>query len=231
VISDDSILRIADATIGYGRLRVLSGVSFSVKKGEIAALLGPNGSGKTTILRAILGNIRPTMGSLSLSRGVRLGYVPQVNTEGSFWPMKVGEFVSLFSRGGKTPVKDALRSVGISELSERNLQELSGGQRQKVLLAKALVNRPNLLLLDEPTQGMDIASERDYLRLLKNLNSEGTTVVIVTHLLHVVLAVARSVLIVQDGRTTSTDIESISEGDVLKDIYGTPSTSRERREE
>jgi zinc transport system ATP-binding protein len=213
------ILTIEDATLGYGRKVVLKEVDFSMERGDFTALLGPNGSGKTTLLKAILGEIKPQAGRVSLAEGVRLGYAPQIDTEGTFWPLKVRNFVRLFARNAKNNVDNALKSVGITDLASKNMQELSGGQRRKALLAKALANTPELLILDEPTHGMDVASEADYLELLRQLNREDMSIILVTHLLYVALSVAKNILIVQDGRATPTTVDAIIEQPILEGIY------------
>jgi zinc transport system ATP-binding protein len=216
------ILTIERASLGYGSKVVLKGVSFTVERGHFTAFLGPNGAGKTTILKAILGDLKPSTGSVNIAPRVRLGYVPQVDIQGSFWPLEVGDFLRLFTRTDGDRPLDCLDAVGIRHLADRNLQSLSGGERQKVLLAKALANSPDLLILDEPTQGMDVASEADYLDLLRKLNHEGTAIVLVTHLLHVVLSVADEVLVVEGGRTTASSVRQIVEEPVLEKIYGRP---------
>jgi zinc transport system ATP-binding protein len=215
------VIELRDVTLGYGSHVVVAGVSFRVERGEIAALLGPNGAGKTTLLRALLGELKPRSGHVVRDPKLRIGYVPQVDVEGSFWPMRVRDFVRLFSRDD-VAVETALAGVGISELADRDLQDLSGGQRQKVLLAKALANEPNVLLLDEPTQGMDVASESDYLDLLEDLHRSGMTIVLVTHLLHVALSVARIMVLVDRGQTRVTSVREIIDGKVLDAIYGRP---------
>jgi len=215
------VIELRDVTLAYGSHVVVAGVSFRVERGAIAALLGPNGAGKTTLLRALLGELKPRSGEVVTDPKLRIGYVPQVDVEGSFWPVRVGEFVRLFSRDEEA-VDTALASVGIGGLAGRALQDLSGGQRQKVLLAKALANAPNVLLLDEPTQGMDVASESDYLDLLEDLHQDGLTIVLVTHLLHVALSVARIVVIVDRGQTRVTSVRDILDGKVLDAIYGRP---------
>lgn len=215
------MIRFIDVTIGYGRRVVLSSVSFTQERGTIAALLGPNGGGKTTLLRALLGEISPRHGRVEVAPEARIGYVPQVETEGSFWPLRVRDFVGLFARS-RAQVERALAAVGIGDLASRSLQDLSGGQRQKALLAKALVNEPTLLVLDEPTQGMDVASEADYLDLLRRLNRGGCTIVLVTHLLHVAMAVAHTVVIVDRGKTHAASVAEILDGGVLDAMYGRP---------
>jgi zinc transport system ATP-binding protein len=216
--SKSSLIRAENVTLGYGRTTVLRDVTFDVKRSNFAALLGPNGAGKTTLLLALLGQIHPRQGLVVMEPNLRYGYVPQVDEQGSFWPLAVFDFVSLFSRGA-TAVEDVLARLGIADLAHLTMQQLSGGQRQKVLLAKALINEPDLLLLDEPTQGMDVASEADFLQLLKRLNRDGLSIVLVTHLLHVVLCAAQNVLIIHDGIGTPTTVDGLIRDSVLDQVY------------
>lgn len=217
------VITFSAADLGYSRKSVLSNVSFSLERGVLAAFLGPNGAGKTTILRTILGEISSIKGSISLSSDIRIGYVPQIDSEGSFWPLSVRDFLWLFSRKkNRDTIDEAMQQVGIYNLNAKNLQELSGGQRQKVLLAKALLNQPNVLVLDEPTQGMDIISQMIYLDLLRQLNRKAITILIVTHDLNVALSVAQKIIIVDKGTAIESTRQNLLEKPILEELYGIP---------
>jgi len=199
------------AVLGYGRRVVLSDVTLRVASGDLAVVLGPNGAGKTTLLRTVLGELRPLDGRVSRRAGLRLGYVPQLNSSGSWWPMSVSEFLALFCRRARRAVGPALAAVGMEALAGASLQELSGGQRQRVMLARARLNGPELLLLDEPTQSMDPAAEQAYLALLSGLHRQGTAMLIVTHLHHVARALAHRVLAVESGCVRETSLSAYAE--------------------
>lgn len=188
-------IRFDRVSFSYGPVRVLEDVSFHIHVGEFAALVGPNGAGKTTILKLLLGLETTHTGAISLFEGTEgsshtlIGYVPQnVGFDQSF-PISVRDVVRMgrvlpLSRKWKTEdddaVIDALELCEIKELAERPYAALSGGQRRRVLVARALASRPKLLVLDEPTANMDTESEERLFRALGNLKGK-TTIMIVTH--------------------------------------------------
>jgi len=162
-----------------------------VSPGDFTGIVGPSGSGKTTLLRAMLGTVRPVAGAVRLRRELAVGYVPQLETVDWNFPVTVSEVVLMArTRGRVLPwtssserheVGTVLERLGIAELGRRHLRELSGGQLQRVFIARALLRRPQLLLLDEPTSGVDVRTRHDVLHLLADLNAEGLAVVLTTH--------------------------------------------------
>lgn len=194
------VVKLTDVTFFYNDTPVLENVNLSVGAGEFLALIGPNGAAKSTLMKLMLGLLKPRTGEVKLfGRDIRrfsdwskIGYVPQQVSLNTAFPATVEEVVSsgFYSGFGKffdrkkrqEAVEHAMKLAGISELSRRLVGELSGGQRQKVFLAKALVKKPEALFLDEPTTGIDAASQQDFYNLLMRLNrNEGITVVIITH--------------------------------------------------
>jgi len=187
-----------DVTVDYGSVRALQEVSLQVPVGAMAALIGPNGAGKSTLLKVVLGLIRPDAGRVTLlgedlaaARG-RVGYVPQRSTVNWDFPADALDVVTmglyhrlgLFRRPGKKELgraTAALEQVGMADLARRQIGQLSGGQQQRVFLARALVQEPDLFMLDEPLAGVDAASEAAIVKVLKQLNAAGKTVVAVHH--------------------------------------------------
>lgn len=218
----DKVVTIENASFGYGRETILSDISFSINRNDFFAFLGPNGTGKTTLMKAIMREIRPREGSVHVSEDVTIGYVPQLDTEGSFWPMNVVDFVKMFQQKKCCTAEEILKSLNIENIAGKNMQDLSGGQRQRVQLAKALINHPDLLILDEPTDGMDVSAEADYLELLKKLNDEGMTIILVSHHLHDILSVAKKIGIVNNGTIVSANLNDLIENRMLDSIYGRP---------
>ena len=197
-----NVLEAKDLSFAYGNTPVLDAASFTMCEGGFAALVGVNGAGKSTLLRLLLGELKPTGGHIALmgqdigsfKSWQRIGYVPQDGlTRKASFPASVNEVVlaNLYSRIGlfrfprrelREDVRRTLELVGMQGYGCRMLGELSGGQRQRVQLAQALVSRPALLLLDEPTTGLDAQSTADFYTLLKNLNRErGLSILIVSH--------------------------------------------------
>ena len=199
-------------TLGYGRRVIQRDLTFSIEQGDYFGLVGPNGAGKTTIVRAILGVLKPLGGEITFQtaagRAPVIGYVPQRDSVNLILPYTVGEVVmmgryrnlGLFRRPGaadRATVDASLEHVGMTGARDYPLKELSGGQRQRVLIARALVTNPDLLILDEPTNGMDLSSKSAILDLIARLHEEDRiTIVMVSHLLDDVANTVRRIAIV-----------------------------------
>lgn len=195
-MSDTSLLEAQDLSIGYGGRPLVEGISFQVMPHDFFGLVGPNGAGKSTLLLTLLGNIAPLKGTVRPKPLLRIGYVPQRTRIDPIYPMSALEVVRsggmgpkangksgwLFSSASKSEALAALDRVGIKSLASRPLRDMSGGQQQRVLIARALVRSPDLLILDEPTAGMDIPAETELLDFVSCLNrQQGTAVMVVVH--------------------------------------------------
>ena len=220
------------ATLGYGRRVVLSDLTFDIPAGDFLGLVGPNGAGKTTILRAILGTLAPRHGAVTKAPGLRFGYVPQRDSVDYGFPLKVLDVVMMgrYDRIGliRRPSKEdrrlacaALDHVGIGNLADQQLSALSGGQKQRTLIARALVGDPNVLVLDEPTNGMDLVSTTQILGLVRELHErDKLTVLMVSHALNEVANyVDRIALVVERGFRIGTVAEIMTE-ETLTQMYG-----------
>ena len=182
-------------TVRLGGAEVLKGVSMSIDPGEIVTILGPNGSGKSTLLRALLGMIVPDAGRVTRSTGLRIGSVPQKLAIDPSLPLTVRRFVSLPHRVSDAEAAAALYRVGMENAGAKPVAGLSGGQLQRVMLARALLGKPGLLVLDEPTQGLDQPGEAAFYRLIEEVRQEtGAAVLMVSHDLHVVMAASDRVI-------------------------------------
>ncbi len=194
----DIVVEVKDLWAGYGKRVVVEGISFSLRKARFLGIIGPNGAGKSTLFKAILGIIPRMKGEVKLlgrevdSVRERVGYVPQSVETASFAPVTVGELVSqglvhrevLFSlpRGWKNKVKETLDLLGISNLVNEKYRTLSIGQRQRVLMARALVKDPDVLFLDEPTASVDEVAEENLFYILDRLKKEkGLTILMISH--------------------------------------------------
>lgn len=224
----------ANVTLGYGRRAVLTGLTFDIPEGDFLGLVGPNGAGKTTILRAILGNLAPMGGSVTLAPGLRFGYVPQRDSVEYAFPLKVLDVVLMgrydrIGLGRRPSARDrdlahkALEHVGIANLAERSLNALSGGQKQRALIARALVGEPNILVLDEPTNGMDLVSTTQILGLVRALHeSDGLTVLMVSHALNEVAHYVERIALVLEGGFRLGRVDEIMTEETLSAMYGIP---------
>ncbi len=190
---------------------MVRGASLAVRPGEFVVLVGSNGSGKTTLLRGLLGFLPPLAGRMSRREDLRVGYVPQRETLDPLYPLTAHQVARLgtwrdlpFWRftgaRERARAREALQACHAAEFASRRYAELSGGQRQRVLLARALATDPALLLLDEPTAGIDPETERDILQLLRELrDARGISVWMVTHHIHTLRGHADRTAIVSDG--------------------------------
>ena len=189
--SGDQLVALEGVHCSYGGQHVLEGVDLTVAAGQFTGVVGPSGSGKTTLLRAITGAVRPVAGVVARRHGLRVGYVPQVETVDWSFPVTVAECVLMArrserplpwpSRAEKDEVARVLGRLGIDALAGRHIRELSGGQQQRVFIARALLGQPQLLLMDEPTSGVDVKTRHEVLHLLDDLNRDGLAIVLTTH--------------------------------------------------
>ncbi|HEX9857187.1 MAG TPA: metal ABC transporter ATP-binding protein [Paracoccaceae bacterium] len=190
-----SLIAASNICVRLGGAEVLHAVSLSISPGEIVTILGPNGSGKSTLLRALLGILPLAAGRVTRQDGLRIGYVPQRLAIDRSMPLTARRFLSLPARQSAADARAALARVGVPEVADRPMTGLSGGQFQRVLLARALLTEPDLLILDEPTQGLDQPGEAAFYRLIEEVRREtGAAVLMVSHDLHVVMSASDRVI-------------------------------------
>lgn len=227
-------------TFRYATEPILDDVTFSVAEGDYVGLVGGNGSGKTTALRVMLGLLAPETGEVRLfgepiqdfREWSAVGYVPQhaARTDIAF-PATVREVVASglprglsarpwLSSAERARVDDVLRLSGLERFADRRLGELSGGERQKALIARALVSEPQLLVLDEPTTGVDARSEQEFYAFLGELNRQGMTIVLVSHDLDMVAREVRTVIALNRRVICQVSSEEFASGDYLRQLYG-----------
>ncbi len=200
---------------------VLTGVDFSIDRGEIVTLVGPNGSGKTTLMRAVIGAVKPDAGEIRHKPGLRIGYVPQKLHVDPTLPLTVGRFLSLPQRFSRFETRAALEQAGAEMLFDRQMSELSGGQFQRVLLARALLAKPDLLILDEATQGLDQPGSAAFYRQIETIRDEtGCAVLMVSHELHVVMAASDRVVCLNGHVCCHGTPEHVSSAPEYRALFG-----------
>jgi len=187
----DELIGLHEVTAHFGGAPVLRGVDLAISAGQFTGIVGPSGSGKTTLLRVLLGTVVPVAGTVERRRDLRVGYVPQVEAVNWSFPVTVAECVLMArTRGRRLPwrspaeqreVSEVLARLGIEDLAGRHIRELSGGQQQRVFIARALLGQPELLLMDEPTSGVDVRTRHEVLHLLDDLHRGGLAIVLTTH--------------------------------------------------
>jgi len=194
-LSDMRLVTLKNATIRHSGTPALDNIAFHIDKGEIVTILGPNGSGKSTLLRAIIGALPLSDGTLERAEGLRIGYVPQKLHIDPTLPLTVKRFLNLPVRISDSAAKAALTDAGVPGLVNRQMTGLSGGQMQRVLLARALLTKPDLLILDEATQGLDQPGSAAFYQKIETVRRElGCAILMVSHELHVVMAASDRVI-------------------------------------
>jgi len=234
------IIELDHVTVTYQDLVALDDVTLTVAPGSFLAIIGPNVAGKTTLLQVILGLVRPVAGRVSVfgkspadldGERRRIGYVPQIMSVDLNFPVSVGEMVlmgrygrmGLFHRPAATDraaVLDAMKRVGIADLADRPIRRLSGGQRQRAFLARALANEPDLLLLDEPTTGVDATTTEGLYELLRSLHASGITMMVVSHDVGVVASYVEGVVCINRRLVAHGRPAEVLGSEELSKMYG-----------
>ena len=190
-----SIISVENLSVRYGANTVLRNVGLTVEPGEIVTIVGPNGSGKTSLLRAIIGATPPAVGHVTRKPGLKIGYVPQRLHIDPTLPITVKRYMRLTDRIRQRYCATALEVAGAPDLLDCQMSQLSGGQFQRVLLARSLINRPEVLLLDEATQGLDQPGSAAFYRRIEDVRrNTGCAVLMVSHELHVVMSASDRVV-------------------------------------
>lgn len=230
-VSVEPLIRCDALSVAYGSSFALENVTFHVRRGEFVGVVGPSGSGKTSLLRAVTGSVPAARGSVEVSAGTRIGYVPQVESVDWNFPITVAEVLTMtrtrrlwpsITTQERDDMSSVLASLGLAGLEHRHIRELSGGQQQRVFVARAMFGKPDVLLLDEPTSGVDVRTRHEVLHLLHDLHDGGSTIVLTTHDLnglasHLPRLVCLNREVIADGPPRETLIP-----EVLERTYGAP---------
>lgn len=187
--NDQTLISMKNVGVFRNNKWLVSGVDLSISRGEIVTLIGPNGSGKSTTAKVATGVMKHNQGEVNRLNNLKIGYVPQKLTIDWTLPLTVQRLMTLTGRHTKKDIKKALEAVGAAHLSMSSVQTLSGGEFQRVLLARAMIRKPDLLVLDEPVQGVDFSGEVALYELIKQIRDETDCgILMISHDLHVVMA-------------------------------------------
>jgi len=200
---------------------LIRNVDMSVRRGAIVTLIGPNGSGKSTTVKAILGLLALDEGHVERLTGIRIGYVPQSLTIDRMLPLTVGRLLTLTRRAGEDEISRSLAQVGLTDFANAQVQHLSGGEFQRALLARALLREPDLLVLDEPVQGVDFSGEIALYELIREIRHRlGCGILLISHDLHIVMAETDEVVCINGHVCCSGPPHSVAENAEYRRLFG-----------
>ena len=217
----DILVSLDNAGVSMSDKWLVRGVSLDVRRGEIVTLIGPNGSGKSTTAKMALGVINPSEGSARCRRDISVSYVPQKLGVDWTMPLTVNRFMTLTQTANESDVQRALNSAGIEGLKNSQVRNLSGGEFQRVLLARAVVNTPELLVLDEPVQGVDFNGQIALYRLIEEIRTElNCGVILISHDLHVVMSSTNKVICLNGHVCCSGNPEAVASAPEFRALFG-----------
>lgn len=209
--------------ISFDGRTLLDNIDMSISEGEIVTLIGPNGSGKSTLIRTLLGLQTATAGKIARDKDLRIGYMPQKLHIDSTLPLTVKHFLGLVRGVNKTDILPTLERLGIAHLMSSQVHVLSGGETQRLLLARALLNNPNLLVLDEPVQGVDVNGQVELYNLIESIRNElGCGVLMVSHDLHLVMAKTDTVVCINQHVCCSGSPQHVTGHPAYQALFGVP---------
>ncbi|MFT5888025.1 MAG: zinc transport system ATP-binding protein [Zhongshania sp.] len=219
-MTNDSLLTLHNVTLRHGKQTLLSDISLSLKARQIMTIIGPNGAGKSTLVKIALGLIKADSGTVYCRPDARIGYMPQKLSLNPLMPLSVERFLQM-SRHAQVEIDSALAQTGIQHLRKRPLHDISGGETQRVLLSRALLSNPDLLVLDEPAQGVDITGQTELYELINELRDRlGCAVLMVSHDLHWVMAQTDTVICLNQHICCHGHPEHVSNDPAYLSLFG-----------
>ncbi|MDA3903115.1 MAG: zinc ABC transporter ATP-binding protein ZnuC [Desulfuromusa sp.] len=215
------LLEVSNISLVIGKNLLLEKVNLKINRGEILTIIGPNGAGKTTLLRVALGLQKPTSGAVKRQQDLTIGYMPQRLHLDPTFPLTVKRFLALACNNDFARILALLSEVGAAHVVESAVQTLSGGEMQRVLLARALVREPDVLVLDEPVQGVDVHGQVELYQLISRIRDQrGCAVLMVSHDLHLVMAATDQVLCLNQHICCSGTPESVANDPAFAELFG-----------
>lgn len=219
--STNTLIALKDVSFERGARQILRDIDLTVSAKEIVTLIGPNGSGKTTIVRIALGLLQADAGTVTRAPNLRIGYMPQRMSVDPVMPITVSRFVGLGNHKGSDNISATLQETGCGDIADLPVQAISGGEQQRVLLARALLREPDLLVLDEPAQGVDITGQHELYQLITTIRDRrGCGVLMVSHDLHLVMAATDNVICLNNHICCSGHPEAVTQDPAYLDLFG-----------
>jgi zinc transport system ATP-binding protein len=220
-IAHEIVVKLRGAGVRRGGRWLVEGIDLDVRRGEIVTLIGPNGSGKSTTAKLVTGVLNPDVGTVERARKLTIGYVPQKLSIDWTLPLTVRRLMTLTGSHGRGAVTSALEAVGIGHLAEAEVQHLSGGEFQRALLARAMIRRPDLLVLDEPVQGVDFSGEVALYELITRIRDETNCgILLISHDLHVVMAATDTVVCLNGHICCHGSPQSVARSPEYLELFG-----------
>jgi zinc transport system ATP-binding protein len=216
----DALITAQNISLNHQGKKILDDVSFSLNPGEFITLIGPNGAGKSSLIKVLLGLIKQDSGKIKRSKSIRLGYTPQLFTPNPFIPISVVDFLTLNQKVEKSFIGATAETTGVTSLLNLQLKDLSGGELQKVLLTRALMNKPNVLILDEPAQNLDVDGQMQLYKLIQEIHqTQNCAVLMVSHDLHRVMKESTQVLCLYHHICCKGHPEAILKDEQFNDLF------------
>jgi zinc transport system ATP-binding protein len=220
-IPGDTVVKVSGAGVRRGDRWLVEGIDLSIRRGEIVTLIGPNGSGKSTTAKMVTGVLKPDAGVVERAPNLTIGYVPQKLNIDWTLPLTVRRLMTLTGRYPPTAVAAAMEAVGVAHLADEEVQHLSGGEFQRTLMARAMIRRPDLLVLDEPVQGVDFSGEVALYDLIKQIRDETQCgVLLISHDLHVVMAETDTVICLNGHICCKGSPQSVARSPEYLELFG-----------
>lgn len=220
-MSEDFLVDARGVSLTTNHRHLLHNISLQIARQQIVTLIGPNGAGKTTLVKIVLGLIRPSSGSVILKKGLRTGYMPQRLVIDPGMPVSVDRFLRLAVNARKNMIDSALEETGATALKDSQLHSLSGGELQRVLLARALIQDPQLLVLDEPAQGVDVNGQAELYRLITEIRDRHQCgILLVSHDLHLVMSATDEVICLNQHVCCHGHPEQVSNDPAYLELFG-----------
>jgi len=218
----ETLIRASGIAVSFGDRQVLQNVNMEIERGRIVTLIGPNGAGKTTLVRVILGMLQPDSGEIWKQPGLTIGYMPQRLHIEPTLPITVLRFLQLTGVRERSLIADLLETLQIKHLAEQQIRKISGGELQRVLLARALLRRPSLLILDEPAQGVDVSGQAELYRLIDRIAEQHSCgILMISHDLHLVMSATDEVVCLNHHICCHGKPEQVSNDPAYLSLFGT----------